>query len=179
MKKLSIVLITVFAFALCFAGCSGSGGAPAASVAPAQEQTTPKPAVSMFDLAEALKKAHDGSTALSFVSSSDDDPAGKLAYVSDIDYEKVDSFLMLYAEDGSKSADEIVVIALKDEADSETAVASLKSHVKSRKDLYAAYEPGFVEAVERAEVFSEGRYAVLIVSENASAVKEAFYDFIK
>ena len=38
-------------------------------------------------------------------------------------------------------------------------------------------EAGFWK--DDAQVFSEGRYAVLIVSENASKVRAAFLDFIK
>ena len=173
MKKFVILLITVLASAFVL-GCGGEPSAPEITEEPVQTQITEEPTQSMFDLAETLRAAHNGKTELSYASSSDDDPESELAYVCDIDYGKVKDFLMLFAADGSKSADEIVVIVLKDQAD----VKMLRTHVEKRKALYDAYEPALAKALNKAEVFSEGRYAVLIVSENAYDVRNAFMESI-
>lgn len=177
MKKFVILLITVLASAFVL-GCGGEPSAPEITEEPVQTQITEEPTQSMFDLAETLRAAHKGKTELSYASSSDDDPESELAYVCDIDYGKVKDFLMLYAADGNKSADEIVVIVLKDQADVKTAVDMLRTHVEKRKALYDAYEPALAKALNKAEVFSEGRYAVLIVSENAYDVRNAFMESI-
>ena len=180
MKRIIALLLPMLIAAACAIGCAGRPGKTEPSAQPTEAaETTPEPAVSMFDLSEALRSAHNGSAELSYVSSSDQDPAGKLAYVSDIDYEKVESFMMLYAADGKESTDEIVVIALKEASDAPEAADTLRTHVESRISLYSTYAPELVEPLRNAKVFCEGRYAVLIISENADAVSRAFSAFVK
>jgi hypothetical protein len=167
MKRLAILIafISMLAFVCaCAPGGSGEGGA--------------KPTVSMFDLSRKMLEAHGAGTEMAYASSSDDDPEELLIHVSDVDYSKVDSFFILYAADGSASADEIVVIAMKDPADVKTASESLKKHVESRRALYSTYEPELADQLENAEVFTDAQYAVLIISPNESAVEKAFYDYI-
>lgn len=180
MKRNIALLLLIVIFAASALGCAGVAGETEPTAAPTEAaEVTQTPAVSMFDLSEALRSAHNGSAELSYVSSSDQDPAGKLAYVSDIDYEKVESFMMLYAADGKESTDEIVVIALKDASDAPEAADTLRTHVESRISLYSTYAPELVGPLRNAKVFTEGRYAVLIISENAEAVSRAFSNFIK
>lgn len=177
-KAVSVFLIIAFALLLP-AACAPKTPEPAVNT-PDPTQSTPEQtpkSVSMFDLSEALCKACEGSE-LVYASSSDADAAGEFAYVSDLDYEKVESFMMLYAPDGNVSPEEIVVICLSDEADAPLAEQSLRAHVKSRSALYSSYKPEFVNAVEAAEVFTRDRFAVLIISEHAEAVRTAFDDFI-
>ena len=166
MKKYLCAALCI-AVLLAFAGCRGT-----AAVDPS------RPVVSMFDLSEAMNAAHASSAEMSYTSSSEKDAADKLAYVSDIDYSKVEAFFISYAKEGKGNADEIVVIALKDAADAREAEDSLTAHVESRINLYSTYDPGQVPALKKAVIFSEAQYAVLIVSENAAEVEKAFRDFI-
>ena len=99
--------------------------------------------------------------------------AGELfSYLSDMDYGKVKHFFLLYAASGD--ADEIAVIEVKNSADAERAEESLRSHLVNRARLYEQYKPDQLRRVEQADVFVRGRWAVLIVCDEAAAVKAAF-----
>ena len=166
MKKIALILALITAlFSLC--ACGGA------------EKPAQKPTVSMFDLSRSLLEAHGEEPRLAYVSSSDNEPASLLANVTDIDYDKVEAFMILYAEDGSRSADEIVVIALKDRADAEACADSLRAHVETRRALYRTYEPKLAKELDSAEVFTQEQYAVLIVCAESGAVESAFRGFIR
>ena len=98
--------------------------------------------------------------------------------ISDLDYKKVDSFFVSYAEEGGK-ADEIAVIAVKNTADTEEAKKSLEAHKESRRKLLDQYEPEEVSRIKDGVIFTSGQYAVFIVSENSDAVRKAFEEAIK
>lgn len=171
MKRMVSIFAAALAAMTLLTGCGAKQPAP---------ETTPAPqaSVSMYDLSEAMRSAWGSESELAYVSSSDDNAAEELAYVTETDYEKVDSFFMLYAADGSKSADETVVIRMKDEADAQTAADTFSAHVKSRKALYDVYAPELAAEMDGAVIFTEGSFAVLIVGGNAEAAREAFSDFI-
>lgn len=162
MKLLIKILLCALTAMLILSSCS----------APADNGT-----VSMYDLNKAMSE-NAGFGEMTYASSSDDNAEEKFSHLSDIDYTKVEAFFMNFASDGSVSSDETAVIALKDEKDAGEAVASLEKHIEYRKSLYRNYGPQQLPKLEKALVFSSGRYAVLIVSENPSAVKTAFYNFI-
>lgn len=164
MKKITAVILIAVSLFMLVSGC-----------VPKKKNET----VSMFDLSQAMLAVHKDPSGMAYASSADDDPAGKLAYVSDIEYEKVESFFISYAKDGKGNSDEIVVIAVKDEADASQAVESLKAHIRKRISLYSTYDPDQVKTLEQAEVFSYEQYAVLVVAENGSEIVKAFYDFVK
>lgn len=133
--------------------------------------------VSMYDLSRAMLAATDFDE-MTYVSSADTDPANLLSYASDIDYDLVDAFFMAFAKDGKGNADELCVIALKDAANAAAAEASLKQHLEKRISLYATYDPTQSKKVENGLVFSQGQYAVFIVSNDNAAVKTAFTTFL-
>ncbi len=163
MKKVISVLLIITAVCALFCGCAGNKNTPA---------------VSMYDLSKAMLEATEFQE-MSYASSSDDKPDALLANVSDIDYGKVEAFFISYASVGKGNADEIVVIALKDVNDVQEAENSLRAHLTKRQSTYATYDPTQSEKVGKGIVFSEGRYSVLIVSGDNTAVKTAFSDFIK
>ena len=133
--------------------------------------------VSMYDLNKAMSE-NAGFGEMTYVSSSDDKADEKFSHLSDIDYSKVDSFFMNFAADGSVSSDELAVVVMKDGKDTAEMTSSLEKHVEYRKNLYRNYDPEQLPKLEKALVFSSGRYAVLIVADNPSAIKSAFYSFI-
>lgn len=135
--------------------------------------------VSMYDLRVAMEAADSSFPEMLNVNSSQEDAKNLLNnYVSDIDYEKVHSFFVSYAAEGGL-ADEIVVIAVKDEADVREAKSTLEEHKQDRYKLLEQYEPKEVKRVKDGLVFTNGRYAVLIISDNSGAVKTAFEEMVR
>ena len=133
--------------------------------------------VSMYDLRSAMCAADESLPAMLYASSSDSDPADLFANISDVDYEKIDDFFVAYADDGK--AYEIAVARAKDEADVNEIKDSFLAHVAERVNTYSYYMPDQKAKAEAAMVFTSGRYAVLIMCDNADAVKTAFDDFVK
>jgi hypothetical protein len=129
--------------------------------------------VGIYDLQTAMLAADDSLPQMQTVNSSSEDAARLFAYLSDMDYEKVNSFFLAYCQDG-KEADEIAVIELKDQADLQEAQDSVQDHVDGRIKLYSTYGPDQAQRAEKALIFQEGNYVVLIISDQQDKVKEAF-----
>lgn len=143
----------------------------------AKENTPDKSNVSLFDLKETMLAAAAFGD-MAYVSSNDADAETYLSAVSDFPFDKVDAFSVCYAKDGKGNADEVVVIRVKDEADVSLALQTLQTHLKTRQSLYATYDPTQSQKVGKGITFQSGAYAVLIVSEDNDAVKQAFVDFM-
>ena len=94
------------------------------------------------------------------------------AAISDMDYERVDDFSLLYAADGS--AYELAVIRLKDETDMKELEGSLGSHIESRVSQYRFYDAEQAPRAESAVVVTKGRYAALIMCDDIAAVRTVF-----
>lgn len=135
-----------------------------------------KETVSMYDLQKAMLAADDTLPEMLSVNSSSDDAQSLFTYLSDLDYGKVDSYFLAYSSEGL--ADEIAVIALKDEADVNEAEKFLHDHVDSRVKLYENYAANQVPRAEAATIFCKDQYVVLIISDKAQEVKAAFLDEI-
>jgi hypothetical protein len=164
LKKAALIFLaalTLFAIASC-----QKAGTPEA----------PEKAVSMYDLRAAMCAADPTLPEMLYASSSDSDPAKLFENISDVDYEKVESFFVAYAADGK--AYEIAVVCAKDAADTSEIKTSLLRHVASRAETYRNYMPDQTKKAEDAEVFVSGRYAVLIMCDKKDEVRKAFGDFI-
>ncbi len=135
----------------------------------------PAPTVSMHDLRENMLSAAPSLPEMKTVSDESADAEALFAYLSDMDYGKVERFFLAYSATGL--ADEIAVIAVRDPGDAEAALASLSAHLESRAQLYTQYAPAQVPRVENAELFVRDQYAVLIVCDDPGAVKDAFIAF--
>lgn len=133
----------------------------------------------MDGLREAMLAADKGLPEMSAADGSDKSAKTQFAYLSTLDYGKVDNFFMAYAADGNQHADEIAVIAVKDAADVKAAERSLKEHMERRRALYEQYDPSQLPRIDGAQIFTSGRYAVLILSDKQDAVKTAFQKFLK
>lgn len=133
-------------------------------------------AVSMFDLRTAMEEADDTLGEMMSADSSAEDAEDLFSYISDMDYTKVDKFFVSYSKEGK--ADEIAVIAVKDEADAADAEKSLKAHVQDRINVFTQYAPDQVKKAEKAEIFTSGKYAVLIICDKQADVKKAFTEFV-
>ena len=133
--------------------------------------------ISLYDLKDAMLSAATFGD-MAYVSSEDKAAKTYLTTVSDLDFSKVDAFSITYAKDGKGNADEIVVIRVKDKADVAEALLTLQNHLKTRQSLYATYDPTQSEKVGKGITFSTDSYAVLIVSDDNAAVKQAFESFV-
>lgn len=155
-------LLLASALALTLPGCSGSG----------QTQT-----VSMYDLGKTMMEADPDLPDMSTALSSSDQAEDLFHYLSDMDYSKVDGYFLGYSSEGK--ADEVAVICTHSQSDTKEAVKELNEHAEGRVQMYKTYAPDQVSRAENALVFSEGRYAVLIISDHPDDVKKAFSDFLK
>lgn len=164
MKRSFCLILSVIAFALAAVGCSGG---------------SKKPTVSMFDLSQRMTEANGNAENMAYASSSDKNADELLEHVSSIDPNKVESFFISYAKEGKGDASEIVVIAVKQTGDTTEAADTLRKHIEKRIALYETYDPAQAAVLRSAEVFTYEQYAVLIVSENAEAVRRAFDGFVK
>ena len=168
MKRCICLLL---ALVLLCAGCAKPGS---------NTETEPEatPMVSMYDLRKAMLAAQPDLPDMTAVSSSDENAAELFAYLSDLDYEKVEGYFLAYASDG-KTANEFAVVCLKDAADLTALETSLRAHIQSRVSLYKSYAPELVQQASDAELVAEGRYMALIMCEDRAAVKEAFLAGVK
>ena len=107
-----------------------------------------------------------------FADEKQEDAARCLGAITDIAYEKVDTFFMAYAADGT--AYEIAVIRLRSAQDMPELEDSLKEHISRRTEQYRYYMPEQAVNAERAIVAANGAYAALIMCDDPAAVKAAF-----
>ncbi|MBQ3404373.1 MAG: DUF4358 domain-containing protein [Oscillospiraceae bacterium] len=159
MRK-ALLLITLFALAIVLCACG------------AKEEAL----VSMYDLQQTMMQADDSLPDMKTVNSSAEDADELFEYLSDMPYDKVEGYFLAYSSEGK--ADEIAVIAVKNSADINEAVDSLREHQDGRVKLYTQYDPTQTGRAEDGLVFSNGRYAALIISDNQQAVKAAFEEFL-
>lgn len=162
--KKGICLVSVLTLLIACAGC-GSGK---------NAQNT----VSMYDLRTAMEAADPDLPEMLNASSTEKDAEDNFSNISDMEYKKVDSYFVSYSSDGHK-ADEIVVIAVKDKADVDEAKESLTKHQQDRYNLLQSYEPKQVSRIQDGLIFTEGQYAVLIITNHNDDVRKAFEDAIK
>lgn len=132
--------------------------------------------VSMYDLRVAMEEADESLPSMLNASSAEEDAKKNFQYISEMDYGKVDRYFVSYSEEGK--ADEIAVIAVKNQADVKEAEESLKKHRENRYKLLEQYEPEETKRIEDGLVFSSGPYAVLIICDNRNAVKKAFQNMV-
>ena len=129
--------------------------------------------VSMYDLRVEMLSAAGKLPDMLSASSSDDNAKSSFSYISDMDYDKVEAYFVSYANELASYE-----IAVKDASDVSVAADSLKQHAQNRVDFYRSYGVSEVPRAENALVFTDGRYAVLIMTDSNSAVRSAFEDFV-
>lgn len=168
-RRITAAVLTVLSILPLF-GCGGN--ARPSEPDPRQTGNEPVQTVSVDELREDMLAAAPSLPEMKTVSDGDEKSEALFSYLSDLDYDKVEHFFLVYSATGL--ADEIAVIAVKDPADAAEAKASLERHLSNRKQMYAQYQPDQVPRVENAEVFTKDQYVVLIVCDDAAAVKAAF-----
>ena len=161
MKKSLLCIFCAFAFAFSFYGCGAKNDS-----------------IGIYDLQSAMLSADESLPEMKTVNSSSENASALFSYLCDLDYSKVDSFFLAYCADGKK-ADEIAVVKLKSSNDTQEAQNLINEHVQKRISLYKTYGPDQVSRAQKAQVFSQSGYVVLIICDNQSAVKSAFENAIK
>lgn len=137
-----------------------------------------KSTVDMKNLCTNMLAADDGLTNMISVYNTDEQAERNFAYLSDMDYTKVEGYFLSYSANG-ETTDEIAVIAVKDVNDIGLAKDSIDKHLKSRRSMYEQYQPENVKDIDNAVVFTKDQYVVLIISKKSDAVKVAFEENIK
>ncbi len=159
MKRLCFFcLATVLVFSLC--ACRGS------------DNKNSTAAVDMGQLQQTMLAADPELKEMTSITGEVSEGETLFAYMSELPYHKVDNFLLSYSTAGK--ADEVAVIVVKEEKDVEEAAKTLRAHVEQRLMLFRQYSPDQVARVEKAQVFTKGRYAVLIIADRGKDVRNAF-----
>ena len=158
---LPLLLAGLLALALC--GCGGNG-------------TTPAQTADMEAMQKALLAADPTLPEMRSITGQVEDAEKLFTYVSDLPYDKVEDFLLSYSAEGK--ADEIAVIATKDPADAEEAADTLRAHLDQRLTLFRQYSPDQVSRAEKALVFTQDQYAVLLICDGNQDVKAALEEFL-
>ena len=148
---------------LALAGCGGN-------------ETSPAQTADMEAMQTALLAADPTLPEMRSITGQVADAKDLFTYFSDLPYEKVDDFLLSYSAEGK--ADEIAVIAVKDPADAEAAADTLRAHLDQRLTLFRQYSPDEVSRAEKALVFTQDQYAVLLICDGNQDVKAAFEEFL-
>lgn len=157
MRKLLTVGLSILLL-LVFSGCG---------------EDTAAPSVDLKALSEEMLAADPSLPRMVTVDSEGEKAEEYFAAFSDLSFDKVGKFFLSYAEDGS--AFEIAVVELKSESDLQDLKQTLEDHVEQRVSLYRTYAPEQVKQAENAEIVSKGKYAALIMCEDLSGVKNAFF----
>lgn len=142
-----------------------------------QPEADERPVADLEVLQGEMLAADSGLPEMKSVSSRDEKGGELFAYLSDMDYETVEGYFLAYAADGA--AYEIAVVAMKDTGDAAAMKDSLRSHVQGRMDFYRSYAPEELTRAEQAKIFTEGRYAVLIMCDDPASVEKAFRNGIQ
>ena len=174
MKRVVCILCVLLTLLLVFSGCKGSETAETASQTGADTtaETTAKTKLSLYDLRKDMLAADPSMPEMTAVSSVDEKADALFAYLSDLDYSKVEGYYLAYAADGT--AYEVAVVVLKERSDVSELENSLRKHVEGRVNLYKSYAPEQVERAENAEIVSSGRYVALIMCGDQAAVRSVF-----
>ena len=164
MKRLTAFLFSVLLLLAALAGCGGTSGGGAEVKA------------DMAALQQAMVSADPSLPELRSLTDRDPGAEDNFPYLSDLPYEKVDGFLLSFSTTGT--ADEIAVIRVKDLADAAAAKDSLERHRQERLKLFQTYGPTEAARVEKGQVIQDGRYALLLICDDADSVKDAFDSYL-
>ena len=82
--------------------------------------------------------------------------------------------IMLFMAEESMSADEILLIKVKEQSQLEEIEAAVDKRLESRINDFGSYAPEQTALLEAAEITMRGDYIFLAVSEHAEKYKEAF-----
>lgn len=133
--------------------------------------------IELTQLADKIKEADATLPEMSRAESSMEQGEEYFAYLSNIDYSKVEEYCFDYSADGT--AEEIGIIHLKSKEDSEECKESLEAHVHSRKTMYDAYKPEQSAVVDKAQIIVKDAYVILLISKDTKVCEKVIEEYIK
>lgn len=176
MKRVKNILLMLLILCLCLtmlAGCGKEEKSKEKDSEKKNEEESKEPELpDMKKLCEDMLAADDSLPEMSFVYGSDENGSDLFQYLADFDVEKVQDFFFAYATEGT--AEEIAVVYLKDEDDTEDLEEAIEDHVEGRIIQFRTYDPSQVERCEDAVIEAKDNYVILIIADEAQAVKEVF-----
>lgn len=132
-------------------------------------------AIDINALLEDMTKAAGDLPDMTTFSSKDEDAQSTFNFLCDLNYEKVDSFLITYASEAT--SEEIFIIHLKDANDIPIAKSSLENRIKARRTAFNTYLPTEVAKIDNAQITSYGNYIALIICPTTQSTVDAFQQF--
>ncbi len=176
MKRLrsNIMLILVLCLSLTmFVGCGKDETKKETDSEKKNEEESKGPQLpDMKKLCENMLAADESLPEMSVVYGSDENGSDLFQYLADFDVDKVDDFFFAYATEGT--AEEIAVVYLKDEDDTEDLEEAIEEHVEGRIIQFRTYDPSQVERCEDAVIEAKDNYVILIIADEAKDVKAVF-----
>ena len=82
--------------------------------------------------------------------------------------------VMLYISDNSMSAQEVLLVKVKDSSQAGEVEAAVTERLKNRENVFAGYAPDEVKLLKSAERSTRGDYIFLAVMTDAQKYKKAF-----
>lgn len=159
MKKLCSILSAFLVTAFILVGCTSQSDSQAKDI----------PVTDILSAVEPIADIPNGIQIL------DEDT---ILSMYDIDPEMVLDMGLLKAGNGA-NADEIMVVSVKDTADSDTIKEAYALRLTVLMDLFADYTPADVPKIENAQMVQKGNYLLLAVCSDADAVTAAFEETLK
>lgn len=176
MKKINKNMILLLLLCLCLtmlAGCGKKETSKENDSEKKNEEEGKEPELpDMKKLCEDMLAADSSLPEMSFVYGSDENGSDLFQYLADFDVDKVQDFFLAYATEGT--AEEIAVVYLKDRDDTEDLEEAIEDHVEGRIIQFRTYDPSQVERCEDAVIEAKDNYVLLIIADEAKAVKEVF-----
>ncbi len=114
---------------------------------------------------------------MSTFTSTDENAQDSFTFLCDLDYEKVEDFIITYSSEAA--ADEIFIIHVKDKADMVAAKTALDNRIETRKTAFNTYMPSEVSKIENAKIVQSGRYIALVICKQPQSTSDKFLTFFE
>ena len=167
MKKYMLLGTVVLLLLLSFCSCTNkeNGNNEAAKTA------------DMNVLIENMTKAAGTLPDMTTYTSSETDAESTFDYLCELDYSKINSFIITYSSEAS--AEELFLMELKDAKDIDAAKLALQKRIKTRRTAFNTYLPAEVSKIDKAQITSYGKYISLIICPTPQSATDAFQDYFK
>ena len=168
MKKISklICLLMIAVLTVCLCACGSKKEKK-------EESKIKMPASDLLSKTiEKVKDFPDGET----LKKGDDEDKKWFEYLCEFDYDKVDDFAIKYSVSGT--ADEFLIIKVKDENDVKALKEALLKRQDTRKTQFKQYDAKEVSKIEAAKIVSSENVVAFIVSDDATDISNALTETI-
>ena len=168
MKKISklICLLMIAVLTVCLCACGSKKEKK-------EESKIKMPASDLLSKTiEKVKNFPDGET----LKKGDDEDKKWFEYLCEFDYDRVDDYAIKYSVSGT--ADEFLLIKVKDEKDVKALKEALLKRQDTRKTQFKQYDAKEVSKIEAAKIVSSENVVAFIVSDDATDISNALTETI-